>query len=75
MAFLKLYIESYFDLAMCSALAALAMMEIPLGQSFKSLFENPDDAMNNGFTMIYSVLVLLTPYIGYKIIVNNLGNL
>ena len=36
MASLKLYIESYFDLVMCSLLACLAWLEIRLEQSFAS---------------------------------------
>ena len=71
MAFLKLYVESYFDLAMCSALAALAMLEVPRGYNFAEFFRRPDDAMNNTFTILYTFICLITPYVGYKIITSN----
>ena len=68
MAFLKLTVESYFDLAMCSALAALAMMEVPRGTNFSSFFQTGSDAMNNTFTIFYTILSLITPFVAYRVL-------
>ena len=71
----KLFIESFFDLTMCAMLANLSFLEIPKGASFASLFSNRDDAISSTLSLLYTLLVLVAPVIGYFSIKRNLGNL
>lgn len=74
-AAVKLFIESFFDLTMCAMLANLSFLEIPAGTSFASLFDNRDDAISSTFSLLYTLLVLVAPLIGYFAIKRNLADL
>ena len=60
---------------MCVVLSVLSFIEIPVGTDFKTLFEKKDDAMNSSITLIFVLLVVVSPYIGYIGIKNNFKNL
>ena len=75
MAALKLFMESYFDLAMCAAVAGYGMFQLPRGQDFSTLFNTKDDALASSLTIIYAFLTVVAPFIGYFIIIRNLPNL
>ena len=72
---LKLFVESYFDLAMCAALADLAFLEIPYGTDFITMFDTRDNAMSNGFSLLFTFLGIIVPLIAYRGIINNLHDL
>jgi hypothetical protein len=50
---------------MCSALGLLSFIEIPFGTDFKSVFMTRDDSIESTIIIVYSVIILLCPFIGY----------
>ena len=69
-AHLKLFMESYFDLAFCALMNFLSFYtneEYNLGDYFHTV----DDVFCSVITFVYFMLIIIFPVWGYKLIVNN----
>lgn len=64
----KLFIESYFDLAICSFINIMAFEESKDSKEFAKFFETRDDIICSLITFIYTTAVFIMPIIGYKLI-------
>ena len=65
-ASLKLFLESYFDLAICSLLNLMAFIEY--NDEFSDFFSSFDDTLCSVFTIVYSILIFMTPLAAFYII-------
>ena len=68
--------ESYFDLAMCALLGALALVEDQEGEfQFPLFWQTGDDILCSTLTIIYSCFVMIFPVYGHWKIMQNYDNL
>lgn len=73
---LKLFIESYFDLAMCSLLNVLAFFEKRGGKyDFYDFWQTRDDIVCSILAIVYAIIIMAFPFYGYKQITKNFKQL
>ena len=63
---MKLFLESYFDIAFSAFLNLMAFYRTKYIEDFYEFFENPLDMMNCFVVMIMLVLVVTFPYNAFK---------
>lgn len=60
----KLFMESYFDLVICTTINLIALLQTKNIKEFKTFFETPSDAICSTLSIIYSFLFIIYPLWG-----------
>jgi hypothetical protein len=65
----KIFLESYFDLALCAALNWISFFRD--ADSFSEFLGNFDDSLCTSLTLIHIVLLLIAPFYGFYMIIKH----
>ena len=61
----KLFLESYYDVVMCSCINTIAFMESKNFEDFKEFWNSFDNVLNSTVTCICLVLIIVFPIYGF----------
>ena len=71
----KLFLEGYFDLVICTAINVFAFIRSKNIDDFKEFFSTPNDIMCSTISITYSFLLIFFPFYCYKYIKHHQGRL
>lgn len=71
----KLFMESYFDLAMCTVLNTYALINSEDWADFEGFFIGASNIFNNVIGSVCMILVITFPIYSFRVIQSNFGNL
>lgn len=64
----KLFLESYFDIVICTMLNLVSFKRSKNVSDFAEFFGTRDDAVCSTITIVYTIMILFFPFYVYKVI-------